>query len=174
MNKKLFIKFFTVSLTAVFILLIITVSVLSAGDARFYYKILDNNMKSVIESDFTSASNYIMASQNEANSDTNADYEAIENILSNYKGQLSINQNRRIYLLKSDDLSIVIPTSIAGEKIEKSENIITAESGIIGNKYRLFSGVMDNAYPISFGGGSYILYVKDNMSDLRAGVFYKL
>lgn len=173
MNKKLFIKFFTVSLTAVFILLIITVSVLSAGEAMFYYKLLDDNMKSVTESDFISASNYIMTSQNE-NNGVNADYEAIENILSNYNGQLSINQNRRIYLLKSDDLSIVVPTSIAGEKIEKSENISLAESGVIGNKYRLFSGAMDDAYPISFGGGNYILYVKDNMSELRAGVFYKL
>lgn len=173
MNKKLFIKFFTVSLTAVFILLIITVSVLSAGEAMFYYKLLDDNMKSVAESDFISASNYIMTSQNE-NSGVNADYEAIENILSNYNGQLSINQNRRIYLLKRDDLSIVVPASIAGEKIEKSENISLAESGVIGNKYRLFSGAMDDAYPISFGGGNYILYVKDNMSELRAGVFYKL
>lgn len=173
MNKKLFIKFFTVSLTAVFILLIITVSVLSAGETMFYYKLLDDNMKSVTESDFISASNYIMTSQNE-NNGVNADYEAIENILSNYNGQLSINQNRRIYLLKSDDLSIVVPTSIAGEKIEKSENISLAESGVIGNKYRLFSGAMDDAYPISFGGGNYILYVKDNMSELRAGVFYKL
>lgn len=173
MNKKLFIKFFTVSLTAVFILLIITVSVLSAGEAMFYYKLLDDNMKSVTESDFISASNYIMTSQNE-NNGVNADYEAIENILSNYNGQLSINQNRRIYLLKSDDLSIVVPTSIAGEKIEKSENISLAESGVIGNKYRLFSGAMDGAYPISFGGGNYILYVKDNMSELSAGVFYKL
>lgn len=173
MNKKLFIKFFTVSLTAVFILLIITVSVLYAGEAMFYYKLLDDNMKSVTESDFISASNYIMTSQNE-NNGVNADYEAIENILSNYNGQLSINQNRRIYLLKSDDLSIVVPTSIAGEKIEKSENISLAESGVIGNKYRLFSGAMDDAYPISFGGGNYILYVKDNMSELRAGVFYKL
>lgn len=172
MNKKLFIKFFTVSLTAVFILLIITVSVLSAGEAMFYYKLLDDNMKSVTESDFISASNYIMTSQIE-NNGVNADYEAIENILSNYNGQLSINQNRRIYLLKSDDLSIVVPTSIAGEKIEKSENISLAESGVIGNKYRLFSGAMDDAYPISFGGGNYILYVKDNMSELRAGVFYK-
>lgn len=173
MNKKLFIKFFTVSLTAVFILLIITVSVLYAGETMFYYKLLDDNMKSVTESDFISASNYIMTSQNE-NNGVNADYEAIENILSNYNGQLSINQNRRIYLLKSDDLSIVVPTSIAGEKIEKSENISLAESGVIGNKYRLFSGAMDDAYPISFGGGNYILYVKDNMSELRAGVFYKL
>lgn len=173
MNKKLFIKFFTVSLTAVFILLIITVSVLSAGEAMFYYKLLDDNMKSVTESDFISASNYIMTSQNE-NNGVNANYEAIENILRNYNGQLSINQNRRIYLLKSDDLSIVVPTSIAGEKIEKSENISLAESGVIGNKYRLFSGAMDDAYPISFGGGNYILYVKDNMSELRAGVFYKL
>lgn len=172
MNKKLFIKFFTVSFTAVFILLIITVSVLSAGEAMFYYKLLDDNMKSVTESDFISTSNYIMTSQNE-NNGVNADYEAIENILSNYNGQLSINQNRRIYLLKSDDLSIVVPTSIAGEKIEKSENISLAGSGVIGNKYRLFSGAMDDAYPISFGGGNYILYVKDNMSELRAGVFYK-
>ncbi len=174
MNKKLFIKFFTVSLITVFILLIITVSVLSAGEAMFYYKRLDDNMKSVTESDFVSAANYIIISQNEASGDTNADYEAVENILSNYKGQLSINQNRRIYLLKSDDLSIVIPTSIIGETLEKSENISLAESGMTGNKYRLFGGVMDVAYPIRFGDGNYILYIKDNMSDLRASVFYKL
>lgn len=174
MNKKLFIKFFTVSLITVFILLIITVSVLSAGEAMFYYKRLDDNMKSVTESDFVSAANYIIISQNEASGDTNADYEAVENILSNYKGQLSINQNRRIYLLKSDDLSIVIPTSIIGETLEKSENISLAESGLTGNKYRLFGGVMDVAYPIRFGDGNYILYIKDNMSDLRASVFYKL
>ena len=174
MNKKLFIKFFTVSLITVFILLIITVSVLSAGEAMFYYKRLDDNMKSVTESDFVSAANYIIISRNEASGDTNADYEAVENILSNYKGQLSINQNRRIYLLKSDDLSIVIPTSIIGETLEKSENISLAESGMTGNKYRLFGGVMDVAYPIRFGDGNYILYIKDNMSDLRASVFYKL
>ena len=174
MNKKLFIKFFTVSLITVFILLIITVSVLSAGEAMFYYKRLDDNMKSVTESDFVSAANYIIISQNEASGDTNADYEAVENILSNYNGQLSINQNRRIYLLKSDDLSIVIPTSIIGETLEKSENISLAESGMTGNKYRLFGGVMDVAYPIRFGDGNYILYIKDNMSDLRASVFYKL
>ncbi len=170
MNKKLFFKFFSVSLTSVLILFFIITAVLSAGEALYYYKILDDNVKQVSESDFITDSNYVSKFQN--SNDIN--FEAIENILKTYYGQLSINRNRSVYIIKSDDLKIAVPTSLSGESIESSENIVSAASGKDGNKYRLFKRKMDAAYPIIIDNTGYILYVNDNMADLRGGLFYNI
>ncbi len=170
MNKKLFFKFFSVSLTSVLILFLIITAVLSAGEALYYYKILDDNVKQVSESDFITDSNYVSKFQN--SNDIN--FEAIENILKTYYGQLSINRNRSVYIIKSDDLKIAVPTSLSGESIETSENIVSAASGKDGNKYRLFKRKMDAAYPIIIDNTGYILYVNDNMADLRGGMFYNI
>ena len=124
MNKKLFFKFFSVSLTSVLILFFIITAVLSAGEALYYYKILDDNVS--------------------------------------------------VYIIKSDDLKIAVPTSLSGESIESSENIVSAASGKDGNKYRLFKRKMDAAYPIIIDNTGYILYVNDNMADLRGGMFYNI
>lgn len=170
MNKKLFLKFFSVSLTSVLILFFIITAVLSAGEALYYYKILDDNVKQVSESDFITDSNYVSKSQNS----NEINFEAIENILKTYYGQLSVNRNRSVYIIKSDDLKIAVPTSLSGESIESSENIVSAASGKDGNKYRLFKRKMDAAYPIIIDNTGYILYVNDNMADLRGGMFYNI
>lgn len=170
MNKKLFFKFFSVSLISVLILFFIITAVLSAGEALYYYKILDDNVKQVSESDFITDSNYVSKFQN--SNDIN--FEAIENILKTYYGQLSVNRNRSVYIIKSDDLKIAVPTSLSGESIESSENIVSAASGKDGNKYRLFKRKMDAAYPIIIDNTGYILYVNDNMADLRGGMFYNI
>lgn len=170
MNKKLFFKFFSVSLTSVFILFFIITVVLSAGEALYYYKILDDNVKQVSESDFITDSNYVSKFQNS----NEINFEAIENILKTYYGQLSVNRNRSVYIIKSDDLKIAVPTSLSGESIESSENIVSAASGKDGNKYRLFKRKMDAAYPIIIDNTGYILYVNDNMADLRSGMFYNI
>lgn len=170
MNKKLFFKFFSVSLTSVLILFFIITAVLSAGEALYYYKILDDNVKQVSESDFITDSNYVSKFQNS----NEINFEAIENILKTYYGQLSVNRNRSVYIIKSDDLKIAVPTSLSGESIESSENIVSAASGKDGNKYRLFKRKMDAAYPIIIDNTGYILYVNDNMADLRGGLFYNI
>lgn len=170
MNKKLFFRNFSVSLISVLMLFFIITAVLSAGEALYYYKILDENIKKVSESDFIADSNYFSEFQNS----NETDFEAIENILKNYYGQLSINLNRSVYIIKSDDLKIAVPTSLSGESIETSENIISAASGKEGNKYRIFKRKMDAAYPIIIDNKNYILYVNDNMSDLRGGLFYNI
>lgn len=170
MNKKLFFKFFSVSLTSVLILFFIITAVLSAGEALYYYKILDDNVKQVSESDFITDSNYVSKFQNS----NEINFEAIENILKTYYGQLSVNRNRSVYIIKSDDLKIAVPTSLSGESIESSENIVSAASGKEGNKYRLFKRKMDAAYPIIIDNTGYILYVNDNMADLRGGMFYNI
>lgn len=170
MNKKLFFKFFSVSLTSVLILFFIITAVLSAGEALYYYKILDDNVKQVSESDFITDSNYVSKFQNS----NEINFEAIENILKTYYGQLSVNRNRSVYIIKSDDLKIAVPTSLSGESIESSENIVSAASGKDGNKYRLFKRKMDAAYPIIIDNTGYILYVNDNMADLRSGMFYNI
>lgn len=170
MNKKLFFKFFSVSLTSVFILFFIITVVLSAGEALYYYKILDDNVKQVSESDFITDSNYVSKFQNS----NEINFEAIENILKTYYGQLSVNRNRSVYIIKSDDLKIAVPASLSGESIESSENIVSAASGKDGNKYRLFKRKMDAAYPIIIDNTGYILYVNDNMADLRSGMFYNI
>lgn len=170
MNKKLFFKFFSVSLTSVLILFFIITAVLSAGEALYYYKILADNVKQVSESDFITDSNYVSKFQNS----NEINFEAIENILKTYYGQLSVNRNRSVYIIKSDDLKIAVPTSLSGESIESSENIVSAASGKDGNKYRLFKRKMDAAYPIIIDNTGYILYVNDNMADLRGGMFYNI
>jgi len=170
LNKKLFFKFFSVSLISVLILFFIITAVLSAGEALYYYKILDDNVKQVSESDFITDSNYVSKFQNS----NEINFEAIENILKTYYGQLSVNRNRSVYIIKSDDLKIAVPTSLSGESIESSENIVSAASGKDGNKYRLFKRKMDAAYPIIIDNTGYILYVNDNMADLRGGMFYNI
>lgn len=170
MNKRLFFKFFTVSFLTVFVFLIITLGFLSISETLYYYKLMDENVKSVTESDFISSSEYAISIQNESE----VDFSSVENILNNYSGQLALNQNRQAYILNADDLSIVVPLSLSGEKTEETENIKNAAKGRIGNKIKLFSGKADIAYKINILDKNYILYVKDNTSELRAGFFYKL
>lgn len=170
MNKKLYIKFFSLTALIIVVFMIISVTVLYTSQSLFYYKEFSNNVKSVAESDFKSSASYVLTS---AETD-NEKYEGIDNVLNNYKGQLSINQNRRVYLLKSSDLSIICPSTLKGEAIEITDNITSASMGGLGNKFSILDRNMDAAYPVVLGNEKYILYANDNMAELRNSIFYSI
>lgn len=170
MNKKLYIKFFSFTALVIVLFMIISVTVMHASQSLFYYKEFSNNVKSVAESDFKSSASYILTSTET----DNEKYEGIDNILNNYKGQLSINENRRVYLLKSSDMSIVCPSPLKGEAIEITDNIISASIGGGGSKFSIIDKNMDVAYPVVLGNEKYILYANDNMAELRNSIFYSI
>lgn len=166
MTKKLYFKISSLFIMGALIILIATSLISSFGISNFYFNQIEKNMQAVIESNFIDSLNNIIASP----VTDDLKYQSMENLLNSYKGDLSINENRKVYILKEFDLSIIVPFKNNGERIEVTENIL---SGVAGNKNKLylFNDYIDCSYSFKTSDGEkYILYIRDNKADLRSHI----
>ena len=101
--------------------------------------------------------------------------ESIESSLCKYNGNLSINENRKVYILKDNDLSVVSSKAEYGDKMKVTENIMAASSADSGCDISYFGDVLDCAYSFKGSNGEkYILYLKDNKADIRSALLNNL
>ena len=101
--------------------------------------------------------------------------ESIESSLCKYNGNLSINENRKVYILKDNDLSVVSSKAEYGDKMKVTENIMAASSADSGCEISYFGDVLDSAYSFKGSNGEkYILYLKDNKADIRSALLNNL
>lgn len=122
-------------------------------------------------------SNFINSFNDAINSPLSDDLkaESIESSLCKYNGNLSINENRKVYILKDNDLSVVSSNAEYGDKMKVTENIMAASSADSGCDISYFGDVLDCAYSFKGSNGEkYILYLKDNKADIRSALLNNL
>lgn len=169
MFKKIFIKFSIISTAVAAVLLALIIIAVPICDTSFYYNQMQKDLYSVSESNFSAYLHSVSASQLSDEEKLAASEEALKA----YFGTLSVDENRKLYLLKGD-YTYLVPRGSAGDIREKTKNLAGAAEFGCENKYSLFSDYLDCAVRFQSGGDSYILYLKDNKSDLRSTIYYHL
>jgi len=91
----------------------------------------------------------------------------LREMLDAYTGSLGIDANRDFYILSSNSGEYLTGSNDQlGVNLEITPNIIQALNGQIGTGLSSANSYMDIAIPITGDAGTYILYIKDNKSDL--------
>ncbi|MBR0278001.1 MAG: HAMP domain-containing protein [Clostridia bacterium] len=85
----------------------------------------------------------------------------LEDILNTYSGRLGINSNRSYYILNRKTGKTYSSDSNVTD-IEKTNNIISAMAGNIGNEVYADADFMDYAYPVK----DYIIYIRDSKTEI--------
>jgi len=93
--------------------------------------------------------------------------ERLREMIAAYSGPLGIDTNRDFYILSSNSGEYLAGSNDQqGVNLEITSNIIYALGGNVGSSLSSSNDYMDIAIPISGESGTYILYIKDNKSDL--------
>lgn len=165
MFKKLYFKISLILSLSVLIISIFYSFISSLLFYNFYYSQLEKEVNNVIESNFISSFNRTVCSD----LDENLKLKGIEDTFSQYFGVLSVDENRKAYILKGEDLSVLVPIPNHQNNIEITENISSSSINEKGNTFSYFADYID--YAVSFNssdGQKYILYVRDNKTEIRA------
>lgn len=171
MRNKIYFKISFICIIAVLILTLLSGVFISIGQYNFYYKNMCENLFEVRESNFINSFNDAINSP--LSDDLKA--ESIESSLCKYNGNLSINENRKVYILNDNDLSVVSSKAEYGDKMKVTENIMAASSADSGCDISYFGDVLDCAYSFKGSNGEkYILYLKDNKADIRSALLNNL
>ena len=171
MRNKIYFKISFICIIAVLILTLLSGVFISIGQYNFYYKNMCENLFEVRESNFINSFNDALNSP--LADDLKA--ESIESSLCKYNGNLSINENRKVYILKDNDLSVVSSKAEYGDKMKVTENIMASSSADSGCDISYFGDVLDCAYSFKGSNGEkYILYLKDNKADIRSALLNNL
>ncbi|MEE1046808.1 MAG: ATP-binding protein [Clostridia bacterium] len=171
MRNKIYFKISFICIIAVLILTLLSGVFISIGQYNFYYKNMCENLFEVRESNFINSFNDAINSP--LSDDLKA--ESIESSLCKYNGNLSINENRKVYILKDNDLSVVSSKAEYGDKMKVTENIMAASSADGGCNISYFGDALDCAYSFKGSNGEkYILYLKDNKADIRSALLNNL
>ncbi len=161
--KKLYFKFALWSLLTSFIILITAATVSSFSTAYFCYKRFVSEVKSVAESVEGDLKNYSNVLSTEDFMSFNT-----ESVISKYNGYLGINENRSIFIINSDDLSIFYPKSFNSDSLLRTQNFELALNGDEGAVFSLGSEYMDYATAFEIKNFPFVLYVRDNKSEMRS------
>ena len=171
MFNKIYFKIAALCITAALIVIIFSSLITSLFQYNFYYNQLEKSLNEVKESNFIHSFNTAINS----NISDELKLESIESSLSLYNGKLSINENRKIYIVRDNDLTIISPKSDLNDKISVTENIMSASAGDKGNKIKYTGDLIDCAYSFRAPNAEkYILYVTDNKSEIRAQLINNL
>ncbi len=95
----------------------------------------------------------------EKNADT---ISALSNTLNAYSGRMGINSNRSWYILNKDNAEILGGSDTNLTSTKKTENIIAAMAGKVGNIVYSDKDFIDYAYPLS----DHIIYIYDTKTEL--------
>ena len=95
--------------------------------------------------------------------------QAMSDILAANVGRLGIDSYRNYHILAEDGSYLAGSNDILGAALDKSDNMIRAMTGEIGNSTDFPSEYMDYALPITDESGTvqYIVYVKDTKDEMR-------
>jgi two-component system sensor histidine kinase VicK len=158
-----------IKLVGIFILLIVSLMAVVGSFLvarivqQFYLDQFTQSMKQTFENhDFVSALRAATAS---------GDTQQISEILIAYSGNLSIDltqrKQRSFYILDAQTGAYIDGSdNNRGASLELSPNIITALSGEQGDALQLSGRFMDFAVPISSGGNTFIIYIRDEKTGL--------
>lgn len=158
MMKSLRVRLITILLLLTLSMMIVVGTVLVNSITAFYH----NDFTKQLESVFT-PENLSRFEQAAAGSDGAAE---LGSRMQRYIGQLGIDSYRNYYILDGNGGFLNGSNEELGRSLEKTENLITAMTGELGNAINS-SGNMDYAIPIlTEDGNRYIIYVKDSMQEI--------
>ena len=94
----------------------------------------------------------------------------MQSMLETYSGTLGIDSRSRNYYIldAASGECLAASDELGGEKLEQTANLLTARNGEVGDESDIAAGYMDVAIPISGGGNSYIIYIRDNRSTVSS------
>lgn len=167
MFSKIFFKFSLICVSAVAAVLLIISIIIPVSDTYFYFNRMKSELYTVSESNFGDNLNNIILSQ----ADINEKEKNISNLISDYSGQLALNENRKLYIFDKD-YNYIAPKEQSGDIREKSENLSNVSGEADKNLCSLFSDYIDCAAISKGGTNSYILYIRDNRTDLRMLIYH--
>lgn len=146
-------------LVAMFVLLVVSVMIvvgtfLLKSVTSFYHNDFKNKMDSVFNNeDFTKAA---------------ANIEQMEAKLKSYIGRLGIDTYRNYFILNGLGGVLASSNMELAERLEKTDNIISAMNGKKGTEVWTGRDYVDYAIPILVDGEvRYIIYIKDEKNDLK-------
>lgn len=167
MFSKIFFKFSLICVSAVAAVLLIISIIIPVSDTYFYFNRMKSELYTVSESNFGDNLNNIILSQD----DIDEKEKNISNLISDYSGQLALNENRKLYIFDKD-YNYIAPKEQRGDIREKSENLINVSDEADKNLCSLFGDFIDCAAFTKGGTNSYILYIRDNRTDLRMLIYH--
>ena len=167
MFSKIFFKFSLICVSAVAAVLLIISIIIPVSDTYFYFNRIKSELYTVSESNFGDNLNNIILSQG----DIDEKEKNISNLISDYSGQLALNENRKLYIFDKD-YNYIAPKEQSGDIREKSENLSNVSDEADKNLCSLFGDFIDCAAFAKGGTNSYILYIRDNRTDLRMLIYH--
>lgn len=167
MFSKIFFKFSLICVSAVAAVLLIISIIIPVSDTYFYFNRMKSELYTVSESNFGDNLNNIILSQD----DIDEKEKNISNLISDYSGQLALNENRKLYIFDKD-YNYIAPKEQSGDIREKSENLNNVSDEADKNLCSLFGDFIDCAAFAKGGTNSYILYIRDNRTDLRMLIYH--
>lgn len=167
MFSKIFFKFSLICVSAVAAVLLIISIIIPVSDTYFYFNRMKSELYTVSESNFGDNLNNIILSQDNLDEKE----KNISNLISDYSGQLALNENRKLYIFDKD-YNYIAPKEQSGDIREKSENLNNVSDEADKNLCSLFGDFIDCAAFAKGGTNSYILYIRDNRTDLRMLIYH--
>ena len=168
MFSKIFFRFSLICVSAVAAVLLIISIIIPVSDTYFYFNRMKSELYTVSESNFGDNLSNIILSQD----DIDEKEKNISNLISDYSGQLALNENRKLYIFDKD-YNYIAPKEHSGDIREKSENLSNVSDGADKNLCSLFGDFIDCAAFAKGGTNSYILYIRDNRTDLRMLIYHR-
>ena len=90
----------------------------------------------------------------------------LKHLLDTYSGRMGINSNRSYYILSMQTGATITGSDNNTSTPQKTENIIAAMAGKVGNTVSANVDYMDYALPVTTNNGGYIIYVYDTKAEL--------
>ena len=146
-------------IVAMFLLIVLSIImvfgiVMKEQISNFYLNRFEEEISIAFSDELT---NQILDAEN-----TDTPLESVKSLLSTYSGRMGINSNRSYCVLDIKTGELLYNSDNNLYLIEKTENIISAMSGKVGNKVSADNDFIDYAYPTQY----YIIYIRDSKTEV--------
>lgn len=91
-----------------------------------------------------------------------------KDLLLTYSGIFGFGSDRCFYILDMNGKILATNSGEQDERLDKTVNMLSAMNGETGKKQSLGTDIMDYAYYLSSGGNECIIYVTDNLSQMKS------
>ncbi len=162
MNKSLYTKLVLIMLVLIMSLMAVVGAFLVNEIRAFYLEDFYQQMKTVFETPELAVLLYSAADGTNAPS-------RMADVLKTYSGQLGIDSSsRNYYILNGETGAVLLGSAPEMDNLSITTNIVTAINGSEGYMSNHSASYMDVALPFSGKTAKYIVYIKDNKSDVQS------
>ena len=165
MFRSLHMKLVTIMLLLITSLMAVTGAFLMTSVTNFYINDFYAQMNDVFGE---SNPDFVRSLRQEAAQEDGLAH--IQEMLEAYSGTLGIDSRSRNYYILDAATGAFLAGSDeeGGANLEQTVNILTARNGSVGDNSSISASYMDVAIPISGGGNSFIIYIRDNRTTVAS------